>query len=331
MGGIAIRLKPGIILIGLFVSLVAHSSRALDILIGNDDGWQSAGLQALHDAMATAGHRVITVAPGGEQSASGTAFDLAGIRIRRETDDQYSVQVCIDERCGSLSPAEPATSVLVGIGLATKRFGRAPDLVLAGINLGANVGGMAQFSGTVGGVITAVSLPMGESLPAIAISTDPPRECLRDEACVARHMAGVADFGVKLVGHLASRARTNHEPLLPRGVALNVNYPPTTPKGVRVVRQGRAALLFGSNLKIGLECSDCATLEIGQSAEAGFEMASREDEAYREQSDSLAFGDGYVTIVPIEADYTADGWESLASWFKGFDANVSDEADGDGE
>lgn len=89
-----------------------------------------------------------------------------------------------------------------------------PDLVISGTNFGPNV---ANHSGTVGGAITALDY----GIPAVAVSTDidlsgRPEPTLRAIPLTAR-------FTVRLVGHLAARARPGV--LLPEGLGLNVNYP----------------------------------------------------------------------------------------------------------
>jgi 5'-nucleotidase len=131
------------------------------ILVTNDDGVYAPGLPPLAAALVDAGHEVLVVAPTSDRSGSGAALgqfwgDQPPPVMPVEWDDHPDIDVhAID--------APPGTAVLAA---ALGAFGDAPDLVVAGINPGANTGHLVVHSGTVGAALTGVGL----DIPGIAVS-----------------------------------------------------------------------------------------------------------------------------------------------------------------
>jgi 5'/3'-nucleotidase len=286
-------------------ALVPLPAFALDIALTNDDGWQSQGIQALYAALVAAGHTVTLAAPASEQSGSSAAINIGELRVRREAPDQFSVSVCVDKACTMLDGAEPATSAMVAIRVATDRSqGHPPALLVSGINSGNNAGAAAQISGTVGAAIAAISRPFNGQIPAIAVSTDAPPSCQGDSACLRTHYHAVATFLVRLIRKL-ERHRHGGGALLPAGIGLNINYPAGQPKGVRMGVQGRTITVGGIPRDLWIHCDGCADLKVGDSTRGGFAGMSEDRAPDLSRSDTVSFGEGYITIVPIEADYTA--------------------------
>ena len=111
------------------------------VLITNDDGIAAPGLAALAAAARAHGFDVIVAAPAREMSGMSAALRLDGGALRRAGP-------------GLAVEATPATIV----GLAARgAFGEPPDVVLSGVNRGANVGVGILHSGTVGAVLTAAN------------------------------------------------------------------------------------------------------------------------------------------------------------------------------
>ncbi len=227
----------------------ASASSALVVALSNDDGWDAPGIQAMRVALEAAGHTVTLAGPLDEQSGSSAAGNfVSDLVIKKESANEYSVAIA-----GGTEGAEPATSALIAIGIAKDANGGvAPDLLVSGINAGANIGAATQLSGTVGGTIVAIANGLNGSLPAIAISTDEP--CDEDDppggdlpACVAEnaaHYADVASFLADFIAHLETKPGflEDESGLLPAGVGLNINYPPVPPEdiqGVTLNVQGR--------------------------------------------------------------------------------------------
>ncbi len=127
------------------------------ILVTNDDGVDAIGLHVLARAMRRFG-KVTVVAPDGEYSGSGASIGP----IWDDTPDVHTATIeGIDDTWAVSGP--PALCVLYAR-LGT--FGFDPDLVVSGINPGANVGRSVYHSGTIGG---AISARIG-GIPGVAVS-----------------------------------------------------------------------------------------------------------------------------------------------------------------
>lgn len=131
-------------------------------LITNDDGISSPGLTVLADAALAAGYEVTVVAPHHEYSGSSAAL------MSHESDGQL---VFVDARPPGLDPSVRAFAVkaapgLIGFVAQAGAFGVTPDLVLSGINVGANTGRAVLHSGTVGAALSAAA----HGVPAMAVS-----------------------------------------------------------------------------------------------------------------------------------------------------------------
>ena len=129
------------------------------ILVTNDDGIDSIGLHVLARSLRDLGE-VLVVAPDGEYSGSSAAF--GAINLIEPTGHRSEIEG-IDEAYSVSGP--PALCVLFAC-LGT--FGPLPDLVVAGINPGANVGRSIYHSGTIGAAVTARS----RGISGVAVSQD---------------------------------------------------------------------------------------------------------------------------------------------------------------
>ncbi|MCE2485822.1 MAG: hypothetical protein J4F42_09950 [Desulfurellaceae bacterium] len=113
------------------------------------------------------------------------------------------------------------------------------------------------------------------------------------------HFANVADFLVELVTFIEGAPLGEDGALLPLGTALTVNYPPLAPeeiKGISSNVQGRT--YPGLTLAYVRNAEDPNTFDVS------FPDPGPQEEV--PGADATAFGDGYITIVPIEANYTVD-------------------------
>jgi 5'-nucleotidase len=303
-------LAAGLVFVG------STSASALVVALSNDDGWDAPGIQAMKMALEDANHTVTLAAPLDEQSGSSAALNLvSNLVIKKEAVDEYSVALA-----GGTEGAEPATSALIAIGIAkAANGGVAPDLLVTGINAGANIGAATQISGTVGGSIAGIANGLNGSVPAIAISTDEPCD-VEDppggdlEACEeenAAHYADVANFLVAFIAHLETKPGflESESALLPAGVALNINYPPLPPEdiqGLSLNTQGKTLVIGGVPLAVDFVCFACAFIPVGGTSPGGIGGAGFDPTPDVANSDSSAFNAGFITVVPIEADYTAD-------------------------
>ena len=185
----------------------------MKILLTNDDGVYFEGLLVLYEHFAPH-HQVTVVAPDRERSAIGHAITL------NEPIRTWPVSMN-GGGSGYAVTGTPADCVKLGL---LEILDAPPDLVIAGINPGANVGVNLNYSGTVAAAKEAALF----GIAAIAVSMDG-----RDTT----HYREAADFVLRL-------AETVHAKGLPAGTFLNVNLPNASLKetaGVRLSRQGLPA------------------------------------------------------------------------------------------
>jgi 5'-nucleotidase len=228
------------------------------LLLTNDDGVHAPGLRALAEALQALAE-VRVVAPDREVSACSQALTL---KHPLRADEIATGVHAVDG-----TPADCVNLALV------KLLPRRPDLVISGINRGANLGDDVFYSGTVGGAREGVFF----GLPALAVSL----------AARAEH-----DFGpaAELVAALVPRVL---ERGLPPRTLLNVNVPPGTPRGLRVTVQGRRDHV-GTILE-GLDPRRRTYYWIEQ---------GRDEWERDELSDIQAVREGYASVTPLQTDTT---------------------------
>ena len=175
------------------------------ILVTNDDGYRSAGIRALADALAPLGE-VTIVAPVEEASAIGHALTLRRpLRLETIADRVFAVD------------GTPTDCVNIAV---TKIYRSLPDLVVSGINKGWNLGDDLTYSGTVAGALEAALL----GVSGIAVSL--------------RATRGDYDFGPSAEAAATMAAALLRRPL-PARVLVNINVPAGQPKGYRVTVQAK--------------------------------------------------------------------------------------------
>jgi len=136
----------------------------------------------------------------------------------------------------------------------------------------------------------------------------------------------VAGFVVNFVEHLQTHPgfMNSETGLLPKGIGLNINYPSSdTPRGIKVAVQGQTVLVAGVESIVNMRCGQggskpCGALNVGESS-IGAPIFSAYDAQDVKDSDTDLFNEGYITIVPIAPDYTADSvlkYKSLLTGFK---------------
>ena len=183
------------------------------ILLTNDDGYHAPGLAVLETLAATLSDDVWVVAPAEEQSGTGRSLTLTRpIRLRRFGEKRFAVA------------GTPTDAVMMALGelMRDKR----PDLVLSGVNRGANLGEDVFYSGTVAAAMEAALA----GIPAIALSQRYADQGMGDTVT----FDAAAAWGERVLRPLVARA-------MPSRTLVNVNFPAIAPdavKGVRVVAQG---------------------------------------------------------------------------------------------
>lgn len=201
---------------------------ARTILISNDDGLTS-NVKALYDALKAQGHDVIVSVPCSNQSGMGAAIQFARPLGSLQKDCRSSAARPGDPGAGPMTRSgferdffyvdgTPVMSLLYGLDIAaTKRWGKAPDLVISGPNEGQNIGAVVISSGTVSNAQYA----MGRGIPAIAVSAS--YDTSDDNGLVNPKSRDVAERIVNFVKHLDKTSAGGR--MLPERTSLNVNFP----------------------------------------------------------------------------------------------------------
>lgn len=244
----------------------------MKILVSNDDGYQSAGLLALVAALEGIAE-VVVVAP--ERDRSGASNSLTLDRpLRASRTERGFIRV-------DGTPTDCVHLAITGL-LETE-----PDLVVAGINHGPNLGDDVIYSGTVAAATEGRFL----GLPAIALSMD---------AFEPRHLDTAARVGVRLVEQLRAAP-------LESNLILNVNVPDIpydSIKGFAATRLGhrhKAEPVVGSRDPRGRTIYWVGPAGPEQDAGPG--------------TDFYAVRNGYVSITPLQVDLTRhQALDSLARW-----------------
>jgi 5'-nucleotidase len=152
------------------MSLTRHRIKRMKILISNDDGYQAAGIVALYEALKTVAE-VEVIAPEHNNSAKSNALTLHS--------PLYVHRAANGFRYVNGTPADCVHIALTGL------LGYKPDLVVSGINNGANMGDDTIYSGTVGAAMEGYLF----GIPALAFSqTEKGWAHLQDAAQVAKDL-----------------------------------------------------------------------------------------------------------------------------------------------
>lgn len=242
----------------------------MNILVTNDDGITHPGLLALVSAMKTLGE-VTVLAPDHNWSASGHVKTLH--RPLRVLTTKLP-----DGTPAYMSDGAPSDCIALALlGYIDKKF----DLVVSGINPGANLGDDVTYSGTV---TAAMEAAIG-GLPGIAISLDSPSN-LQGE----RDFAAATTIAKRVAARVAAEG-------LPRNALLNVNVPylPLEQiKGIRVTRLGLR--VYRDELVRRDDPQGNPYYWIGGEAPSGVP---------EEGTDVGALNEGYVSVTPLHMDMTA--------------------------
>ena len=240
------------------------------VLLSNDDGVDAQGLVCLQQVMATLGE-VVVMAPDRDRSGSSHALTLDNpLRVKELAENTYSV---------AGTPTDCVHIALTGF------LEQEPDLVISGINLGANMGDDVLYSGTVAAAMEGHNV----GLPAMAFS-----------------LAGHEYFetAAEIAKRLVVRWQAQR---LPVSMLLNVNVPDrplAEIRGFQITRLGnrhRAEHVHRS--------CDPRGREIFWVGAAGAEQDAGEG------TDFNAVKESYVSVTPLQLDMTYySAFEPIADW-----------------
>jgi 5'-nucleotidase len=255
------------------------------ILLTNDDGISAPGLQAARRALRELpGVEVAVVAPDSNRSASGRSITTRAPLSVEEVEFG-------DGDIGFATDGTPVDCVrFAELGLAGGR----PDLIVSGINHGANLGDDITYSGTVAAALEGIIL----GIPAIALSQQTKEGGLG-------YASGQFDFGASaaFTAELVTRLRSE---AMPEATLINVNFPGVEPHGVEVTRLGKR--IYDDELR---------------EVETGGDGGRRTYQIYGwkpgykevEGTDLSAVANGRIAVTPIHFDLTDHGQiETLRGW-----------------
>lgn len=239
------------------------------ILLTNDDGVYAPGLRVLEKIARTLSDDIWIVAPSEEQSGAGHSLTLTRpVRIRKHGEQHYSVT------------GTPTDAVMMAVGHLMKDC--PPDLILSGVNRGANIAEDVTYSGTVSAAMEGTLA----GFRSISMSQVYAREGMADAVPF-----GCAEaWGEKVLRPLIDL------PMTPRTL-ININFPAIAPEevqGIKTVRQGfhdygRSTIIEGKDPRgyryywFGLG-SGVTTPDHG--------------------TDLEAIADRYITVTPLHLDLT---------------------------
>ena len=216
-------------LLAAFVLLTsATPATARNIVISNDDGL-TANVKALYEALKAEGHDVMVSVPCAQQSGMGGALKIMKPLGPLAADCVNGAAKVGDPGAGPMTRSDvgsdfyyvdgtPVMATLYGIDVvANARWGKAPDLVLSGPNIGQNSGNIVVSSGTVSNVQYALM----RGIPAVALSAGDNSSSGSDLSNPLSTL--VANRSLELINRLEKASAGGA--LLPSGVALNVNFP----------------------------------------------------------------------------------------------------------
>lgn len=251
---------------------MAKKVPGLRILVSNDDGVHSVGLKILQKELRKLGD-VWVVAPLEEKSTTGHSLTLhKPLRMIEMGPRFYGVS------------GSPADCVYLGIREVLKGM---PDLVVSGINRGANLGQDVYYSGTVSAAREACIL----GIPALAVSLAIDFASLKDECSL--HFATAAKVAVSVIKQMRKMDLPHHS-------LLNLNVPDRSlnrVKGIKLARQGFR--YYSSDILRRKDHRGKDYYWVG-----GKYKGFRKEQG----TDCNMVEDGYATLTPLKLDSTDLGY-----------------------
>ena len=255
-----------------------------NILITNDDGFDSPALEALIDSLQGIA-RILVVAPASEKSACGHGLTLTKpLRFIKVKDDFYK-----------LDNGTPADCIYLAL---NTMYETKPDLIISGINIGSNMGEDVTYSGTIAGAMEGAI----REIPSIALS-----QVLSD-----KNDAFSFDFSLakEVSKEIVEKILNGTFPLKGRKL-LNINIPQIKQKdykGIKITQLGYR--LYGNDAHLHRNPRGQEYYWLGLHP-----LAWREREG--NNSDFKATFEGYTSITPILLDLTSyDDMNMLTNWIK---------------
>ncbi len=270
---------------------VMNSDTDFHILLTNDDGHDAPGIRTMRSVLQERGYRVSMVAPSQEQSATSMSTTT---RRNIPLSDLGGGSWHLD--------AQPADTVLVA--LRHLLDDDPPQMVVSGINFGPNLGIGLHASGTIG----AATIALLNGVPAIAVSAgmlfEEARQTPRLFPSTLDVLEPAAEFTCQVIESLRETPEDDGR-LLPRGIMLNINYPPVPRETIRGVLYPEVS----AGHLIELEYRRCE--ETGSVIPRYYPNVDPE-RPDREEGDVRAHLEGYITVSPVKPNWNPSPDESSA-------------------
>jgi 5'-nucleotidase len=238
------------------------------ILLSNDDGINAPGLYVIEKIAAELSDDIWICAPSEEQSGAGHSLTLnRPVRLHQHAERRFSI---------SGTPTDAVTMAL------KKLMSAPPDLILSGVNRGANLGDDVTYSGTVSAAFEGALA----GIRSVALSQVYSKEGLGHGVS----FDAAEGWGAKVLRPLLDTAFAER-------TLINVNFPPITAgevKGIRVVRQGFHDYARGSVV----EGTDPRGFPYYWFGLHGIEHTAGH------QTDLEAIADGFIAVTPLQLDLT---------------------------
>ncbi|MBY7874017.1 5'/3'-nucleotidase SurE [Vibrio fluvialis] len=300
---------------------LSNPSFALNILLTNDDSWDTTNIQVMKSTLEAAGHDVIMSAPCTGQSGKGGAMTFlkpVSVDETQSADQEYCVgDTDTSVAFSSFAEGTPVMAAIYGIDVAAQAvWGQDPDLVISGPNEGNNLGYMNNNSGTLG----AAMISLSRGIPAIAVSAN------SNTASDAEQSQLVANVVVKIVAQLVDN-QPSGQPLLPVYTGLNVNTPEemNNTQGYKFTdvgwNGGGALLKFSDDLSTdstalyytmqsliagGMTSEEAqAAATSALSGKQGLTFTTGDAGDSSKDSEGVAVNEGYITISTIDGNVQA--------------------------
>jgi 5'-nucleotidase len=249
------------------------------VLVTNDDGIDAPGLRRLATAAVARGHEVIVAAPDEEASGSSAALTAAQQKGRVVVHTRR-----LDGLAGVKTFAVAGSPGFIALIAEHGAFGEPPEIVLSGINRGANAGRAVLHSGTVGATLTAAAAGLRGLAVSLDILTPGGLSAAVGTPLVGeeeRHWNTAADLAGQLLEVLVG---------LPPATVLNLNVPDLPADRVRGIRRASLAT-FGQ-----------VQMTIAETGEGYIRTAIEETKIDLAPGTDLALlAEAYATVTPLLA------------------------------
>jgi 5'-nucleotidase len=245
------------------------------ILLTNDDGINAPGLKILEGIAAQLSDDIWICAPDEEQSGAGHSLTLSRpVRLRKHDDRRFSVT------------GTPTDAVMFAL---HQLMPEKPDLILSGVNRGANLGDDITYSGTVSAAMEGTLA----GVRSIALSQVYSKEGIGNGVS----FDAAAQYGADVIRPLLTQEFGGQES--GQRTLININFPPLPAdkvRGVRVVRQG-----FHDYARVNI---------VKQTDPRGFDYywfgLHGIEHTPGHATDLEAVGEGYISVTPLQLDLTQD-------------------------